>query len=95
MKSSPLRVSLIVGSMAAALFGHGMASAADWFPYKAESTTPAFSADGKKTPIDYTPLTKASKKWDICVSFPHMKDAYWLGVAYGVIEEARRQGVKL
>lgn len=95
MKSSSLRVSLIVGSMAAALFGHGMASAADWFPYKAESTTPAFSADGKKTPIDYTPLAKASKKWDICVSFPHMKDAYWLGVDYGVIEEARRQGVKL
>ena len=71
-----------------------MASAADWFPYKA-APIPAFSADGKKTPIDYTPLTKGSKKWNICVSFPHMKDAYWLGVAYGVIEEARRQGVKL
>jgi protein TorT len=24
-----------------------------------------------------------------------MKDAYWLGVDYGVIEEAKRQGVKL
>jgi protein TorT len=95
MNSSPLRVSLLVASLAAAMLWHGPASAADWFPYKAEATEPAFSAEGKKSPIDYTPLAKASKKWDICVSFPHMKDAYWLGVDYGVIEEARRQGVKL
>ena len=73
----------------------GAATAADWFPYKAEATAPAFAADGKKSDFSYTPLAKASKKWDICVSFPHMKDAYWLGVDYGVIEEARRQGVKL
>lgn len=71
------------------------ASAANWFPYKAEATEPAFAADGKKVMMDYTPLTKASKKWDICVSFPHMKDAYWLGVDYGVVEESKRLGVKL
>ena len=41
------------------------------------------------------PLEKASKPWKICVSFPHMKDAYWLGVDYGVIEEAKRLGVAL
>lgn len=70
-------------------------AAGNWFPYQAEETQPAFAADGKKTPVNYTPLAKASKKWDICVSFPHMKDAYWLGVDYGVIEEAKRQGVKL
>jgi protein TorT len=71
------------------------ATAANWFPYKAEATEPAFAANGKKVAMDYTPLAKASKKWDICVSFPHMKDAYWLGVDYGVVEEAKRQGVKL
>lgn len=71
------------------------ASAADWFPYKAEATEPAFAVDGKKVMLDYIPLAKASKKWDICVSFPHMKDAYWLGVDYGVVEEAKRQGIKL
>src|SRR6185369_7556246 len=71
------------------------AHAADWFPYKAEVTDPAFAADGKKSDISYTPLAKASKKWDICVSFPHMKDAYWLGVDYGVVEEAKRLGTKL
>jgi len=95
MNSSTLRASFFVGSLAASLFLHASASAADWFPYKAEATEPAFAADGKKTPIEYSPLAKASKKWDVCVSFPHMKDAYWLGVDYGVIEEAKRQGIKL
>lgn len=95
MNSLPLRVSLTAAAFAATVLWHGGASAADWFPYKAEATEPAFSAEGTRKPIDYVPLPKASKKWDLCVSFPHMKDAYWLGVDYGVIEEARRQGVKL
>ncbi|MCP1337925.1 TMAO reductase system periplasmic protein TorT [Futiania mangrovi] len=73
----------------------GAAHAQDWFPYEAEQVTPAFAADGKVEKISYVPLEKASKAWDICVSFPHMKDAYWLGVDYGVVEEARRLGVKL
>lgn len=71
------------------------ALAAAWFPYAAESTTPPFAADGKKSAVSYVPLPKASKKWHICVSFPHMKDAYWLGVDYGVVEEARREGVEM
>lgn len=69
------------------------AQAADWYPYAAEQTEPAFSDGGAKKPVSYSPLTKASKKWKLCVSFPHMKDAYWLGVDYGVVEEAKRLGV--
>ena len=96
MKSFKLRKTLTLGTLFAAVTLASSASfAADWFPYKAESTEPAFAADGKKSDISYTPLAKASKKWDICVSFPHMKDAYWLGVDYGVVEEAKRLGVKL
>ncbi|MBW6494754.1 MAG: TMAO reductase system periplasmic protein TorT [Burkholderiaceae bacterium] len=71
------------------------AVAAEWFPYQAEEIVPAFAADGQSKPVSYTPLAKASKKWDICVSFPHMKDAYWLGVDYGVVQEAKRLGVKM
>lgn len=72
------------------------AIAADaWYPYEAEEVTPAFSADGAVNPVTYTPLEKAEKAWNICVSFPHMKDAYWLGVNYGVAEEAKRLGVKM
>jgi protein TorT len=81
-------------SFASTIFA-GSALAVEWFPYKAEEVTPAFSADGKRSPVEYTPLDKASKPWKICVSFPHMKDAYWLGVDYGVGQEAKRLGVKL
>jgi len=66
-----------------------------WYPYPAEQVTPAFAADGTVEPVTYTPLEKASQPWNICVSFPHMKDAYWLGVDYGVVEEAKRLGVKM
>lgn len=66
-----------------------------WYPYEAEEITPAFSADGEASTITYTALDKAEKPWNICVSFPHMKDAYWLGVDYGVADEAERLGVKL
>ena len=45
--------------------------------------------------IDYTPVVKASQPWSICVSFPHMKDAYWLGVNYGVVSESQRAGVRM
>ena len=69
------------------------AQATDWYPYAAEQTEPAFSDVGVKKPVNYSPLAKASKKWKLCVSFPHMKDAYWLGVDYGVVEEAKRLGV--
>ncbi len=84
-----------MAAAAAVLVTAGAARAAEWFPYKAEEVDPPFAPDGKVKLVDYVPLAKASKKWDICVSFPHMKDAYWLGVDYGVVEEARRQGVKM
>jgi len=66
-----------------------------WYPYPAKEVTPAFSADGEVQDVTYTPLEGAAQPWNICVSFPHMKDAYWLGVDYGVVDEARRLGVKL
>lgn len=67
----------------------------DWFPYEAEEVTPAFSADGTVNAVTYNPVEKAEKAWNICVSFPHMKDAYWLGVDYGVADEAERLGVSM
>lgn len=45
--------------------------------------------------IDYQPLEKASRKWRICASYPHLKDSYWLSVNYGMVTEARRLGVAL
>jgi protein TorT len=66
-----------------------------WYPYPAQAIEPPFAADGKSVDVSYSPLEKAEKPWNICVSFPHMKDAYWLGVDYGVAEQAKDLGVKM
>jgi len=66
-----------------------------WYPFPVEAHDPPFQMDGPKVAKEYTPLKKADKKWNICVSFPHMKDAYWLAVDYGVAEEAKDLGVKM
>ena len=42
----------------------------------------------------YSPLkpSQVQDKHHICVSFPHLKDSYWVGVAYGIINEGKRLG---
>lgn len=42
---------------------------------------------------DWKLPAKANKPYTIGVSFPHMKDPYWLAVNYGVIDEAKKLGV--
>src|SRR5690606_22034403 len=84
---------MLAAAVSTAALSH--AFAADWYPYDAAKIEPPFSADGKSVDVSYVPLEKAEKPWNICVSFPHMKDAYWLGVGYGVAEEAARLGVKM
>ena len=82
-----------VGATAICLVGS--ASAQDWYPYPVEVWDPPFDMASPRTTVDYVPLEKAEKAWDICVSFPHMKDAYWLAVDYGVVAESERLGVKM
>jgi protein TorT len=67
----------------------------NWYPFTVEQHDPPFNMEGPVKQIEYSPLKKADKKWNICVSFPHMKDAYWLAVDYGVAEEAKDLGVKM
>lgn len=88
-------VSRLMAGGALALVLASPAAAQAWYPYDAQQITPPFAADGTPSDVSYTPLEKAEKAWNICVSFPHMKDAYWLGVDYGVAEEAARLGVKM
>lgn len=52
-----------------------------------------FDDDSPTRPIDYAPLAHASAPWRLCVVYPHLKDAYWLSVNYGMVEEALRLGV--
>ncbi|PFG57982.1 monosaccharide ABC transporter substrate-binding protein, CUT2 family [Vibrio sp. ES.051] len=37
--------------------------------------------------------TAAAEK--ICAIYPHLKDSYWLSVNYGMVSEAKKQGVEL
>lgn len=88
-----VRTALATTALAFAL--NGAATAESWYPYDAQAIEPPFAADGKPVDVKYEPLGKAEKPWNICVSFPHMKDAYWLGVDYGVAEQAKDLGVKM
>lgn len=52
-----------------------------------------FDDAGPSHPADYQPLQQAARPWQLCVLYPHLKDAYWLSVNFGMVEEARRLGV--
>ena len=82
-------------AVAAAAALAATASAEDWYPYPVEVWDPPFDMSSPRTTVDYVPLASAAQQWDICVSFPHMKDAYWLAVDYGVVAESERLGVKM
>lgn len=68
-----------------------MSQAANWYPLKVMS----LDAQQHASEIQYEALEKASKPLRLCVSFPHMKDAFWLAANYGVVEEAKRLGVSV
>ena len=87
---------ILASSASALVFTASFAHAeGDWYPYSVESWNPPFDMSSPRTTIDYVPLEKASQAWSICVSFPHMKDAYWLAVDYGVASESERLGVNM
>ncbi|MBX3634988.1 MAG: TMAO reductase system periplasmic protein TorT [Rubrivivax sp.] len=77
-------------ALAGLLAGIGIAQGAEWHPLKVNA-----GANGAATLTDYRPLDKASKAWSICVSFPHMKDPFFLAANYGMVEEAKRLGVRM
>ena len=84
--------------MGASLIAIGLAAPASagdaWYPLKVNAT----KADGTSGQFDYIPLSatsKASKTWSICVSFPHLKDPFFVAANYGMVEEAKLLGVDM
>ena len=71
---------------------HDAAPAGEW---ALEVWSPPFDFRSPKESVTYRPLARASRKWRICASYPHLKDSYWLSVNYGMVQEARRLGVAL
>src|SRR5437867_5303127 len=82
-------------ALAVGLVAPAPAQEKPWWPFPVEDRDPPFNMEGKKLKKDYIPIDHAAKKWNMCVSFPHMKDAYWIAVDYGVVSESRRLGVKM
>lgn len=68
---------------------------ADEDPWKVKTWETPFDYASPSRTVSYRPLAKASRKWRICASYPHLKDSYWLSVNYGMVEEARRLGIGL
>ncbi|MBI5602561.1 MAG: TMAO reductase system periplasmic protein TorT [Deltaproteobacteria bacterium] len=95
---------LIFGMIFVMNIGMGLAAEKPWWPVKVNSYygvydvktkapgRPAKSMTGPKVE-DWVPPPKANKSYTIGVSFPHLKDPYWLAVDYGIIAEAKRLGV--
>lgn len=61
--------------------------------WQLETREVPFDYTSSSVSIEYEPLAEASRPWQLCVSYPHLKDSYWLSVNYGMAEEARRLGV--
>src|ERR1700738_4846954 len=96
MRRLAATLGLAAGAIAISLGAGAQAQAKkNWYPFTVEQHDPPFNMEGPVKQVEYSPLKKAEKKWNICVSFPHMKDAYWLAVDYGVAEEAKDLGVKM
>ena len=66
-----------------------------WYPLEVDVWNPPFNDERQRDQKVYKPLDRAQKKWHVRVFIPHLKDAYWLGVNYGLIDEARRLGIRL
>ena len=76
---------LAAGALLAFASPDVQAQSKKWYPFTVEEHNPPFDMAGRSQEGQYDAAQKASKKWNICVSFPHMKDAYWLAVDYGVV----------
>ena len=66
-----------------------------WSPASVWVWNPPFDTASPRTRQSYDALASSSGEWKICASIPHLKDAYWLGVNYGLVDEARRLNVTL
>src|SRR5688572_10377055 len=58
---------------------------------------PPFDWNGKLVPATWESLDpkKVTKKWHVCVLFPHVKDPIYLAYSYGAVEQAKALGIKL
>ncbi|MCF8479864.1 MAG: TMAO reductase system periplasmic protein TorT [Rhodospirillum sp.] len=85
-----IKISIICGAALVCLAGS--ASAGETWTVDQWSPSYDFSNNPKET--TYSSMEKASKDWNLCVVFPHLKDPYWVATNFGVVDQARKLGVR-
>lgn len=93
--SAPFRYPALIIAVVLTLTTGNIQAGKIWYPVEVDVWEPPFNTQQQRTQRQYTPLEKSSRRWNICVSIPHLKDDYWVGVNYGLIAEARRLDVSL
>jgi protein TorT len=88
------RYALRLGLGLVMTLGLATAVAADWYPYTVD-VWPRLEMRTPRTHEGYVPLDKAEKKWNLCVTVPHLGNEFWLAIDYGLTEEAKRLGVAM
>lgn len=71
---------------------HGAPSSSSW---SLEQRTPYNVKVQHASALDYHPLKNTIKPWKICALVPHLKDAYWIGIDYGLVQHAKALNIKL
>ena len=64
-----------------------------WYPLTVDVWEPPFNTKRLRVARSYSPLQQASKQWHFCVLIPHLKDAFWLAVNYGLAVQATDLGI--
>lgn len=80
-------------ALMAAVLVAGLMGPARGEVWQLEARSVPFDDASAAVPLTYRALDRAARPWRFCVLYPHLKDAYWLSVNYGMVEEARRLGV--
>lgn len=89
------RAAACLAALAGLLHAAAAGAAGPWYPVTVDVWDPPFNESRQRVQREYVPVERAAKPWRICASIPHLKDAFWVSVNHGLVEEARRLGVAL
>ncbi|MGS0682337.1 TMAO reductase system periplasmic protein TorT [Shewanella sp. 125m-7] len=64
-------------------------------PWSLEQRTPFEHIQQQTTAIQLSPLSSSLQTWRICALVPHLKDTYWTGINYGLVQQAKQLQIKL
>ena len=73
-------------------FAHASANSSAW---SLEQRSPFNVKVQQAKTRAYSPLKRAKQAWKICALVPHLKDAYWIGIDYGLVQHARALNITL